>query len=125
LNLERFIAFRIIRNKAEDDHSSTKPIVRIAVLAIALGVAIMIIALSIVTGFQKEIRNKVIGFGAHIQITSYSADNVLETDPISRQQTFYPVLDTVNGIRHIQTYASKPGIIKTKNEIQGVVLKRD
>ncbi|MFQ5334509.1 MAG: ABC transporter permease [Flavobacteriales bacterium] len=124
MSFERFIALRIIRSKMDEGNgSSTRPIIRIAVLAIALGVAVMIISMSIVTGFQNEIRNKVIGFGAHIQITAYSTDNALETNPVSRNQPFYPSLDTVKGVRHIQVYANKPGIIRTEEEIQGVVLK--
>ena len=83
----------------------------------------MIVALSIVGGFQREIRNKVIGFGSHIQITSYDSQNTYEASPISVHQNFYPQLDTVDGIKHIQKYATKAGIIKTKEEIYGVVVK--
>lgn len=83
----------------------------------------MLISVAIVTGFQSEIRAKVIGFGSHIQITSYDSDNTVETSPVSRMQPFYPYLDTVPGIRHIQVYATKSGIIKTDEEIQGVIIK--
>ncbi len=83
----------------------------------------MIVAFSIVSGFQREIRNKVIGFGSHIQITSYDSQNTYEASPISKSQDFYPELDTVEGIKHIQIYATKAGIIKTKEEIYGVVVK--
>lgn len=83
----------------------------------------MIIAVAIVTGFQSQIRDKVIGFGSHIQINKYDFNSSYEADPISKNQHFYPNIDKTDGIRHIQVYAHKAGIIKTKDQIQGVVLK--
>ncbi len=83
----------------------------------------MIIALSIVSGFQREIRNKVIGFGGHIQITKYDSQNTYEATPIDKNQAFYPSLDTVEGIKHIQIFATKAGIIKTNEDIYGVIVK--
>ena len=83
----------------------------------------MTLALAIVSGFQKEIRDKVIGFGSHIQINSFESRNSLEGNPISSNQEFYPSITENDGIRHIQVFAIKTGIVKTKDEIQGVVLK--
>ncbi len=122
MNLEYFISKNIVKG---DSHSKkiTKPIIRISIIAIALGLIVMIVALSIVGGFQREIRNKVIGFGSHIQITSYDSQNTYEASPISINQDFYPGLDSVDGIKHIQKYAMKAGIIKTKEEIYGIVVK--
>jgi lipoprotein-releasing system permease protein len=120
LNTEFFIAQRILsRNKA----NFSRPIVRIAIISIALGLTVMFVSIAILTGFQKQIREKVIGFGAHIQITHYDENASLEPRPIPKQQPFYPGLEKVNGIRHIQVYGTKAGIIKTKDQIQGVVLK--
>lgn len=122
MNLEYFISKNIIKG---DSHSKkiTKPIIRISIIAIALGLIVMIVALSIVGGFQREIRNKVIGFGSHIQITSYDSQNTYEASPISIEQDFYPNFNAVDGIKHIQIYANKAGIIKTKEDIYGVVVK--
>lgn len=122
MNLEYFISKNIIKG---DSHSKkiTKPIIRISIIAIALGLIVMIVALSIVGGFQREIRNKVIGFGSHVQITSYDSQNTYEASPIDIEQDFYPSLKDVDGIKHIQIYATKPGIIKTKEDIYGVVVK--
>ena len=108
-----------------DGHSKkiTKPIIRISVIAIALGLIVMIVSLSIVGGFQQEIRNKVIGFGSHVQITSYDSQLTYEASPINIQQGFYPILNQKEGIKHIQSYATKAGIIKTKENIYGVVVK--
>jgi lipoprotein-releasing system permease protein len=120
VNTELFIARRILsKNKA----NFSRPIVRIAILSIGLGLTVMFVAVAILTGFQKEVREKVIGFGAHIQISHYDENSSLETKPISMHQDFYPSLETAKGIKHIQVYATKAGIIKTADQIQGIVLK--
>lgn len=122
MNLEYFIAKNIIKG---DNRSKkfTKPVINISIIAIALGLIVMIVAVSIVSGFQREIRNKVIGFGSHIQITSYDSQNTYEANPINKKQDFYPNLADKDGIKHIQVFATKAGIIKTKEEIYGVVVK--
>jgi lipoprotein-releasing system permease protein len=120
LNAELFIARRIL-SKGKANFS--RPVVRIAILSIGLGLTVMFIAVAILTGFQKEVREKVIGFGGHIQISHFDENSSLETRPISIHQNFYPSLEKVKGIRHIQVYATKAGIIKTDDQIQGVVLK--
>jgi len=90
---------------------------------IALGLTVMIVAVAIVTGFQQQIRNKVIGFGAHIQIAYFDSNNSFEFKPVDRNQPFLHALQKTNGIRHVQAFGTKAGMIKTKDQIQGVVLK--
>src|SRR3972149_2439944 len=119
MNIEYFISKKIISN----NKGFSKPIVNIAILGITLGLAIMILTLAIVTGFQKEIRDKVIGFGSHIQITNYDNNESYEGTPIDRNQEFLAGLNKNPSIRHIQCFATKAGIIKTKDELQGVVVK--
>jgi lipoprotein-releasing system permease protein len=87
LGFSRFISQRLLRINGESRQLST-PIVRIAVGGIALGLSVMILAVAIVTGFQEEIRGKVIGFGSHIQIIKYDSNKSLEATPIERNQTF-------------------------------------
>lgn len=117
-----FIARRLI-SKKEEGSSFSGPIIRISVFGIALSLAIMIIAVSTVTGFKNEIRRKIIGFGSHIQIINYDANNSFETEPISKNQFFLPLLKDIPGVRHIQIFATKPGIIKKGNEIEGAIAK--
>jgi len=120
LNTELFIANRMIaRNKA----NFSRPIVIIAIISIALGLSVMFLSIAILSGFQKEIREKVIGFGGHIQITSFEENQSFEPNPIRKDQEFLPSLKNINGIKHIQVFATKAGIIKTEDQIQGVVLK--
>jgi lipoprotein-releasing system permease protein len=101
----------------------SRPIVKIAVTGIALGLAVIILTVAIVTGFQNEIRNKLIGFGAHIQITNYDNNASDEPQPIDKEQSFLSELENNPDIKHVQHYATKSGIIKTKTDNEGVLLK--
>ena len=120
MNYEFFIS-RHIAGKYSGTLTGT--IVKIAITSIAISLAIMIISVAIVTGYQIEIRNKVIGFGSHIQIVHYDSNNSYESVPIEKDQSFLPELYKINGIRHVQSFALKAGIIKTENQIEGIVLK--
>ena len=101
----------------------SRPIVRIALAGVALGFAVMIVTLAIVTGFKIEIRDKVIGFGSHVQISNYDENNSYETKPIERSDSFETALSNIEGVKHVQEFATKAGIIKTETEIEGVVAK--
>jgi lipoprotein-releasing system permease protein len=105
------------------DGRMSKPIVRVAVGGIAVGLAVMIMTLAVMNGFQKSIRQKVIGFGSHIQITGYDTNESFETDSLNRNQPSVEAMKKYPGVRHIQAYATKAGIIKTGSQLMGVVLK--
>ena len=120
MNFELFISGRI---NGSNENRFSKPLIRVAIAGIALGLAVMIVAVAIVTGFQQQIRNKVIGFGAHIQIARFDSNNSFEFSPVERNQPFVNTLQKTNGISHIQAFGTKAGIIKTKDQIQGMVLK--
>ncbi|MEE2699800.1 MAG: FtsX-like permease family protein [Bacteroidota bacterium] len=122
MNVEYFIAKRLVTAK-EGNNRLSRPIIRLAILAIALSIAVMLISVAVVKGFKKDIADKVIGFGAHIQITAFSDNNSFETKAISKNQDFYPSIEKEGGVQHIQQFATKAGIIKTKEEIHGVILK--
>ena len=122
MNVEYFIAKRLVSAK-EGNNRLSRPIIRIAILAIALSVAVMLISIGVVKGFKKDIADKVIGFGSHIQITAFSDNNSYETKAISKNQDFYPSIENEKGINHIQYFATKAGIIKIADEIHGVILK--
>jgi lipoprotein-releasing system permease protein len=122
LNIERFIAKRILSGSGASNQLS-RPIVRISVLGIVLGLAVMILAVAIVTGFQNEIKAKLIGFNSHIQISNYDNNVSAEPKPISRIQPFLTALKSDPDIRHIEVYATKNGIVKTKTDNEGILLK--
>lgn len=122
MNLPYFIAGRLIKGRREGT-SFSRPINVIAIVAIAMGLAVMIIAVSVLTGFKQQIRDKIVGFGSNIQILNFDSNYSLETTPISSNQEFIPKIKNMPGIKHVQVFATKAGIIKTSNAIQGVVLK--
>jgi lipoprotein-releasing system permease protein len=122
MNLPYFIAQRLIKGRREET-SFSRPINVIAIIGIAMGLAVMILAVAILTGFKEQIRDKVVGFGSHIQIMNFDSNVSFETIPISDTQEFIPKIKSMKGIRHLQVFAIKAGIIKTDADIQGVVLK--
>jgi len=121
MNIEYFIAKRIHFQQGKKNVS--RPAVRIATIAIALGLAVMIVAVAVVLGFKQEIRNKMIGFGGHIQITNFDTNNTYEMAPIKAEKVFLDKIKRIPDVKHVEAFATKPGIIKTKTEFQGIVLK--
>jgi len=119
--LEYFIAKRIHFQQGRKNVS--RPAVRIAIIAIALGMAVMIISVGVVIGFKQEIRNKVVGFGGHIRVSNFDTNNTFETNPIFFSTQFADSLASVNGVKSVQLYATKPGIIKTSDNFEGIVIK--
>lgn len=122
MNLELFIA-RKIHFGPKADRQATPPAIRIATIGIALGLAVMILSVAIVIGFKKEVRNKVIGFGSHIQITNFDNNSSYETIPIAVGDSLLQGLQAYPGVRHVERFATKPGILKTDTDFQGIVLK--
>ncbi len=122
MNLEFFIARKLIFNR-DRKKSISRSILDVAIFGISLGLAVMIVAVSVVTGFKNEITRKVVGFAAHIQILNFDSNISYETQPIDSEQEFLDRLRNDPAIRNVQMFATKAGIIKTREEIQGVVLK--
>jgi len=123
LNTAYFIA-RKLTTTTNHKSSISKPIIKIAVVAIAIGIVMMVVSVATGIGFQEKIRAKVSSFNGHI-IISHFDDNVSEVSktPISKKQDFYPNFTAVNGIRHIQAVASKAGIIRTEKAVEGIIFK--
>ena len=120
MNVSFFIAQRLI---GKNEYRFSKPVIRIAITAIALSLTVMLLSIAIITGFQNEITSKVIGFSSHIQVSNFSNGNSYESTLLKNTDSLKTSLSSVEGIKHIQTYATKAGIIKTEEEIQGVLLK--
>jgi lipoprotein-releasing system permease protein len=121
LSIEYFIAKRIHFQQGRKNVS--RPAVRIATIGIALGLTVMLISVAVVIGFKNEIRNKTIGFGGHIQITNFDNNNTYAMNPIKVEKTMIGKIVAIDGVRHIERFATKPGIIKTDTEFQGIVIK--
>ncbi|MBQ3617998.1 MAG: ABC transporter permease [Bacteroidales bacterium] len=121
MKLEWFIARRISGKSYNKGVSST--VVKIAVAAVALSVAVMIASMSVIIGFKNEIMDKVVGFGSCVNIVNRETGGNYETMPISSEQDFFPSIENEQGINHIQRYVMKPAILKSGADILGVIIK--
>ena len=117
---ERFIAQRFL---PKDRNSFSAPLVKIATYSIALGVLVMVASVCILRGFQGEIRQKVVGFGSHIVVKNYSTNNNFEESPIDMTRPEVERIRSTEGVRHVEFFATKGGMVKTEEQIQGIILK--
>ena len=120
---EWYITRRIARAKSQ---AFSRLIIRIATVAIALSLAVMIIASSLIRGFQDTITDKVYGFMGHVLISPIDTrrtGNSYDDVPVSIDQPFYADLAEQPGIRHVQVYARKAGILKNRRDIEGVIVR--
>lgn len=121
MKLVSFIAQRMLRNS--DKGNISRPIVRIATIGIAVGVALMIISVAVVKGFQQEVRNVVVGFGSHFQVVSLEDNLKGDSSPVWYSDSLYRTLASLPEVRHVQVFASRPGILESKSALQGALLK--
>ncbi len=121
MNFEFFIAKRISNSKY--NKSLSHVFIRIAVIASSLSLIVIILSFSLLAGFKASIKNKLVGFGSHIVVTRHDSNNSYQTTPIQKKQATINLLQEVEGVKHVQTFALKAGLIKTETETQGIVLK--
>jgi lipoprotein-releasing system permease protein len=122
MNLPVFLAQRIYSGPALSRQVS-RPAVIISMIGIAIGLAVMIIAVAVITGFKNEIRSKVTGFASHLLVTDVNAVAGYETSPIVFNDSLMAVLAEHPQVSHVQRYSQKAGMIKTDDSFQGVVMK--
>jgi len=122
MNFPLFIARKIYNDKG-DKHQVSRPAIRIATIGVAIGLAVMIISVSVVLGFKHTIRDKVIGFGCHITVADFLALQEERPYPICIDDSMMTVLKGVKGVKHVQRYAMKQGILKTDSDFMGVMFK--
>ncbi len=122
MNFPLFIACKIY-NYTGDRLKVSKPAVRIAIAGVAIGLAVMIVSVSVVFGFKHTIQDKVIGFGAHIQVADFMTLQNQEQYPIQMNDSMMRVIRTIPGVAHAQRYAIKQGLLKTDKDFLGVMFK--
>ena len=122
MNLSLFIAKRIYNGPALAKQVS-RPAVIISMIGIAIGLAVMIIAVSVITGFKKEIRSKVTGFASHLLVTDVNAVFGSESTPVIFNDSLQSLLTAHPQVAHVQRYSQKAGMVKTDDSFQGVVAK--
>ena len=121
MNLELFIAQRLYGTR-KGARRISRPAVAIAQWGVAIGAVIMIASICIIVGFKQQVREKLYGFGGHIQIMSYSNDAATET-PLTADSALLAELHNIPNIAHIQQYTHKQGLIVANDEYEGVVIK--
>lgn len=122
MNLPLYIAKRIYNDKG-DKHRVSKPVIHIAVAGVAIGLAVMIVSVSIIFGFKHTIRNKVVGFGSHITVAGFDTFQSPDQVPVVVNDSLMKVLRNVKGVKHVQRYAMTQGILKTDSDFLGVAFK--
>lgn len=123
MSLALFIARRIYKGSDSAGEQVSRPAVYIAMLGIAIGLAVMMIAVSVIVGFKSEVRDKIIGFGAHLQVSNLNATTFYESLPVTVDSALWHTLTTDADISHVQRYSTKAGMIKTADAFQGILLK--
>lgn len=118
MNFPLFIAKRIFSDKG-DRRKVSRPAIRIATVGVAIGLAVMIITVSVVLGFKHTVRDKVVGFGSHIQVYNLQG-NIM---PISINDSTLTAYEAVDGVQQAERFALTQGILKTDNDFLGVMFK--
>lgn len=136
MRFERFMARRMRGEKARAGQGSpasslqrgerggySAPLVNVAVWSVALGVAVMVVAVCVLRGFQGEIRRKAVGFGSHIVVKSYAMGNTYEETPVDMRRAEVERIRNTKGVEHVQFFANKGGMVKTEDQIEGVLMR--
>ena len=121
MNIELFLARRLYSTR-KGGRRISRPAVAIAQWGVAVGTLVMFVSICIIVGFKQQIRDKIIGFGGHVQVMSYEAMADGET-PVAADSVFLAELSSVDGVEHVQPYAVKPGMLVGNDEYEGIVLK--
>ena len=122
MNFPLFIAKRIYFSEG-DRHEVSRPAIRIATVGVAIGLAVMIITVSVILGFKHSIRDKVVGFGSHIQVTNFITQQTAVPAPIAISDTLLRKIKAIPNVRHVEYYTMTQGILKTDSDFLGVAFK--
>ena len=122
MNLPYFLAHRIYAQN-DDKRKVSRPAIRIATIGVAIGLAVMIVSVCVVLSFKHSIRDKVIGFGSHIQVAEYNALMGGDGRAVQMDDSVMSVLSHIQGVKHVQRFAYRQGILKTDDDFLGVMFK--
>ncbi len=120
LNLSLFVSSRL---EGRGKNNFSRVITRIAIGSVATGLAVMILSFAIFTGFRNAIQDKIFSFSAHIRASKFVMSNSYEEIPVATSYDLYQTGSEIAGVEHIQVYSRKAGILKTDEEVYGVVVK--
>lgn len=122
MNAIQLLTTKLYKRRAAKGRISG-PVVKLAIGAIAVGLAVMLLAVCITEGFQKEIRYKVSGFGAHIVISKIEANASFELSPIEFSDSLSKQLSQLKHVKSIQPFVQKAGIVRSKSSLEGILFK--
>lgn len=123
MNLSFDIARSVYYN-SDADRRISRPAVRIAMLGVAIGIAVMIVSVAVVLGFKHTVRDKVVGFGSHIVVTNFmTLQTTDQSQCINANDSLYRKVSSIKGVRHVERYSQKQGVLKTDGDFLGVVFK--
>lgn len=120
--MESFIARRLYKNE-QGSRRVSRPAVLIAQAGVALGLAVMLLTIAVSFGFKHEVREKAVGFSAHLHISNYESAQEYEALPVAADTSLLHTLRSMRGVEHVQRYATKPGVFRTEDSFMGYVLK--
>ena len=122
MNLPLYIAKRIYSDQG-DKRKVSRPAIRIATIGVAIGLAVMIVTVSVVLGFKHTIRDKVVGFGSHIQVHNIMNYNGSDPHPICANDSLMKAIEMIDGVAHAERFSTTQGILKTDDDFLGVAFK--
>ena len=120
MNLAFFIARRMAKPSPENKPGVME---RIAVVSVAVGVAVMILAMAVIMGFKREVAHKMTGFAAHVSVTDVRGVNALDSEPVHRSAHLEELIRATEGFEAMAPYAVKGGIVRTADAVGEVMLK--
>lgn len=122
MNLPLYIAKRIYSDQG-DKRKVSRPAIRIATIGVAIGLAVMIVTVSVVLGFKHTIRDKVVGFGSHIQVHNIMNYSGSDPHPISASDSLMKVVNKLPGVDKAERFSMTQGILKTDEDFLGIAIK--
>ncbi len=122
MNFSFFIAHKLYKDKSGRQHVS-RPAITIATAGVAIGLVVMLLSVFVVLGFKHTIRDKVIGFGSHIQVTNFMTQMSSDQAPIAMNDSMMKVIGGIEGVKHVERFAYKQGILKTDSDFLGVMFE--
>ena len=120
--MESFIARRLYQSE-QGSRKVSRPAVLIAQAGVALGLAVMLLTIAVSFGFKHEVREKAVGFSAHLHISNYESAQEYEALPVAADTALLHTLRSMRGVEHVQRYVTKPGVFRTDDNFMGYVLK--
>lgn len=122
MNFSFFIAHKLYKDKGGRQHVS-RPAITIATAGVAIGLVVMLLSVFVVLGFKHTIRDKVIGFGSHIQVTNFMTQMSSDQAPIAMNDSMIKVIGGIEGVKHVERFAYKQGVLKTDSDFLGVMFE--